>query len=123
MRDFRNLTVWGKAQRLSLTLYRCTEQFPKTELFGLTSQLKRASSSITANIAEGCGRHSRWEYVHFLDIALGSASEVQCELTLAADLGFIDKAAYARLSEQVAEVKRMLTALVKKTRNQAAETR
>ena len=77
MKDFRNLQVWEKAHKLTLSLYRATQSFPKEEVYGITSQLRRASSSIPTNIAEGCGRGSDAELGRFLQIAMGSASEVE----------------------------------------------
>ena len=75
MRDFRNLQVWKKSHNLTLDVYKSTSQFPRTEIYGLTSQIRRACSSIPTNIAEGCGRKSPADFARFLQIALGSASE------------------------------------------------
>ncbi len=87
MQDFRKLSVWEKSHQLTLAIYRATEQFPQSELYGLRSQLRRASASIAANIAEGCGRGSSCDFGRFLDIAAGSGSEVEDHLILAGDLG------------------------------------
>ncbi|MCW5853511.1 MAG: four helix bundle protein, partial [Anaerolineae bacterium] len=89
MRDFRKLQVWVKAHQLTLNTYKVTRPFPKEELYGLTSQIRRASASIPANIAEGCGRQGAAELTRFLNIALGSASELEYHFILAHDLGFI----------------------------------
>ena len=83
MKDFRKQKVWGKAHDLALKVYRVTEAFPKTELFGLTSQIRRAGVSIPANIAEGCGRDTDADFARFLQIAMGSASELEYHLLLA----------------------------------------
>jgi len=88
--------------------------FPKAELYGLTSQLRRAESSIPANIAEGCGRNTQRDFVRFLHIAAGSASELEYHLLLAQELNFMDEAAYVRLVEEVNEVKRMLNSFTQK---------
>jgi len=113
MKDFRSLKVRDMAHRLTLDIYRVTANFPKEELFGLTSQTRRASSSIPANIAEGCGRNSDADFCRFLTIAMGSASELKYQLLLAKDLGFINEI-YERLETEIVEVKRMLTALIQK---------
>ncbi|HSP97132.1 MAG TPA: four helix bundle protein, partial [Candidatus Dormibacteraeota bacterium] len=94
--------------------YKVSTNFPRDEIYGLTSQMRRAAASIAANIAEGCGRRSPAEFGRFLSIAAGSASELQYHLLLARDLGFLSPPTHARLDQDVAEVKRMLTALLKK---------
>jgi len=116
MKDFRELSVWEKAHQLTLSVYKCTHAFPKTELYSLTSQMRRACASIPANIAEGCGRHGDAEFARFLHIAMGSASELEYHLLLAHDLSFISKKNYVELSEKVTEIKRMLSALIRKLR-------
>jgi four helix bundle protein len=114
VRDFRKLQVWEKAHELTLAVYRSTSGFPKDELYGLTSQIRRASSSIPANIAEGCGREGDAEFKRFLQIALGSASELEYHLLLAHDLGYIDQGSYIRLEQNATEVKRMLTGFIQR---------
>ena len=89
-----------------------TKGFPKDELFGMTSQIRRASTSIPINIAEGCGRRSDAEFAYFLNIAAGSASEVEEELLLSFDLEFLDKESYQQLDKEVKEIKAMLGALI-----------
>lgn len=120
MQDFRLLRVWQRAHALSLEIYRCTQGFPATERYGLTAQLRRAAVSICANIAEGCGRLSRRELVRFLYIAQGSASELDCELTLSADLGFLPLQDHAKLQTSLIEVKCMLGALIRRLRQRDA---
>jgi four helix bundle protein len=111
MRDFRDFKVWGKAHSLTLEIYRCTSSFPKIEMYGLTSQLRRASSSIPANIAEGCGRGGSKELCRFLQIGMGSASELEYHILLAHDLTYLPDLIYDPLQKRVVEVKQMLTAL------------
>jgi four helix bundle protein len=92
--DFRKLQVWHRAHKLTLDVYRATSAFPKEELYGLTNQLRRASASIGANIAEGCGRNTDAELARYLGIAVGSANELDYHLLLARDLGYLQPAAY-----------------------------
>lgn len=112
MKDFRTLKVWRKAHDLTLAVYRETRAFPQDERFGMTSQLRRAAASIGANIAEGCGRGSDGDFARFMQIAMGSASEVEYHLLLAHDLNMIPTDAYEPLTRQITEVKRMLTAFL-----------
>ena len=118
MKDFRSLNVWHKAHELTLATYKATKQFPKEELYGLTSQIRRASSSIPANIAEGCGKNSNADFSRFLQIAFGSASEVEYHLLLARDLEMLDGEAYSHLESKLLEVKRMLASLIGKVRSE-----
>jgi four helix bundle protein len=112
MRDFRELEVWHKAHAFTLALYKATIRFPKDELYGLVSQLRRAAVSIEANIAEGCGKKTSIDFKIFLQSAFGSASEVDCELLIARDLGFLDEPEYTTLLRQIREVKKMLGGFV-----------
>jgi len=114
MRDFRNLKVWEKAHNFTLTIYNVTKTFPKEELYGLTSQIRRACSSIPANIAEGCGRRGETELARFLQIAMGSASELEYHLLLSRDLKFLNRSEHDRLEGEVTEIKRMLATFIKK---------
>ena len=116
MRDFKTLQVWQKAHQLTLNIYRATEAFPDTERYGLTSQTRRAAASIAANIAEGCGRNSDADFARFLQIAFGSASELEYHLLLGHDLNMLDTEIYRQLEQDVVEVKRMLTGFIKKLR-------
>jgi four helix bundle protein len=90
MQDFRKLKVWGKVHAVTLHVYRCTAVFPRNEMFGLTSQMRRAAASMGANVAEGCGRDGDPELARFLQIAMGSASELEYHLLLARDLQLLD---------------------------------
>ena len=112
MRDFRQIKVWEKAQGLTLDVYRVTAVFPREELYGLTSQLRRASVSIAANIAEGSGKNSRPDFARFLQIALGSASEVEYRLLLSRDLNYLTGEVYQDLCEKVIETNKMLTGFI-----------
>ncbi len=117
MRDFHKLDVWQKSHQLTLALYRATHTFPKQEVYGLTSQMRRAAISIPANIAEGCGRNGDAEFTRFLHIAFGSASEMEFFLIVSRDLGYLSAEVYAELDGQVVEVKKMLAALIQRTQS------
>lgn len=114
MKDFHELKVWQKAHQLTLAIYQITAMFPREELYGLTSQLRRCSSSIPANLAEGCGRNGDAEFARFCSIAMGSASELEYHLLLAKDLKLIKHKDHTELSQRATELKRMLTALLQK---------
>ncbi len=114
MRDFRSLKVWEKAHHLVLSVYAATAKFPREELYGFTSQIRRACMSIPANIAEGCGRSGEPELTRFLHIGLGSASEAEYHLLLAHDLGLLTPSDHKKLIAKITEIKRMLTALILK---------
>ena len=117
MSDFRNLAVWQKAHAVTLDLYRATSSFPQSELYGLTSQMRRCCISIGSNIAEGCGRVGETEKARFLQIALGSESELEYQLILAQDLGYLKPQLAEDLSQRVREVGRMLASLIGKVRS------
>jgi len=114
MKDFRDLRVWNEAHQLTLAIYQATTRFPRHELFGLTSQMRRCSVSIGANIAEGCGKRGNNEFQRFLVIASGSASELDYELLLAKDLEYLDPQAYSSLHADLSRMRRMLAALLHK---------
>jgi four helix bundle protein len=114
MQDFRQLQVWQRAHQLNLALYAATSSFPKAELFGLTSQIRRAGTSITANLAEGRGRGSDADFVRFVFMAMGSACELESHLELAKDLKFVPQADYRTILDLLIEVKRMLAGLIAK---------
>ena len=117
MKGFRELKVWHKAHELTLAVYGTTRRFPREELYGLTSQMRRSTASVAANIAEGCGRRSDGEMSRFLQIARGSASEVEYHVLLAHDLHLLEEDEYRHLSQQSDEVQRMLTALMQRFRS------
>jgi four helix bundle protein len=114
MKDFRELKVWEKSHQLTLAVYRETRAYPKEELYGLTTQTRRAAASVPTNIAEGCGRGTDPEFARFLQIAMGSASELDYHLLLARDLGMLRSEVYNGLMQSVLEEKRMLAALIRK---------
>ena len=114
MKDFRNLKVWEKAHQLTLAVYKATTSFPREELYGLTSQIRRSCSSIPANLAEGCGRTGPAEMARFFQISMGSASELEYHLLLARDLHMLKVPDYDQLEGDVTEVKRMLSAFIQK---------
>jgi four helix bundle protein len=116
MQSFRNLKVWEKAHALTLDVYQSSKAFPREEMYGLTSQMRRASSSIGANIAEGTCRRGDVEFARFLQIATGSASELEYHLLLARDLNLLQKPDYERLSGGAVEGKRMLVSLMQQLR-------
>ena len=114
MKDFHELKVWEKAHELTLAVYQITTTFPREELYGLTSQLRRSSASIPANLAEGCGRKGDAEFARFCSIAMGSASELEYHLLLAKDLELLKPKDHAELSQRATELKRMLARLIQK---------
>lgn len=116
MKSFKNLIVWEKAHKLTLATYLTTSHFPKEEIYGLTSQIRRACSSIPANIAEGCGRTGNSEFGRFLQISMGSANELEYHLLLARDLNILNTLEYDNLNNQLVDIKRMLISLIKKVR-------
>lgn len=117
MKNFKDLVVWQKAHQMALEVYVHSRNFPQEERFGLTSQLRRAATSIALNIAEGCGRKTDKDFAHFLQIAFGSANEVEYALLLSKDLGYIEKNTYSSMNDALEEIKRMLAALIIKINN------
>jgi len=114
VKDYKELKVWERAHLSTLAVYRVTGRFPKDELYGLTSQIRRSCASIPANIAEGCGRSGDAEFARFLQIAMGSASELDYHLLLARDLNFVNSGDYAQLANELTEVRRMLNSFIQK---------
>jgi four helix bundle protein len=114
MKDFHNLKVWERAHKLTLSIYMITKQFPKDELYGLTSQMRRAAASIPTNIAEGCGRDSQTELTRFLYIAMGSSSELDYQLLLSHDLQYLEDKTFQEFSTELIEIRRMLNAFIQK---------
>jgi four helix bundle protein len=114
MKNFRELKVWEKGHELTLAVYKATASFPNEERYGLTSQIRRSSVSVPANIAEGCGRGSDADLARFLHIAAGSASELEYHVLLANQLDMLNAPDHKRLTKEVREVKRMLTSFIKK---------
>ena len=114
MQNYKNLNVWHKSHALTLNVYCQTKLFPKEELFSLTSQFRRSSISIAANIAEGCGKSSRKDCKRFFEIALGSANETEYYIILSKDLSYLKEEIYNELFSHINEVKAMLINLIKK---------
>ena len=114
MKDFRSLVVWQKAHSLALASYRATRGFPKQETYGLSSQIRRCAASVAANMAEGCGRRGNGEFHRFLNIAAGSASELEYHFLLARYLTLLEDGEYQELNRGVVEIRRMLGALITK---------
>ena len=117
MQDFRNLKVWEKSHNLVLDVYTITKSYPLDEKFGLTNQMRRASMSIPTNIAEGCGRGSDIDFARFVQIAMGSACELEYLFILSSDLKYVEVNISKELSNNIREIKRMLVSLIKKLRS------
>jgi four helix bundle protein len=117
MQEFKKLGVWQKSHLLTIAIYQATRDFPQGEQYGLTSQIRRACVSIPANIAEGCGRNSSAELSRFLQIALGSTTELEYHILLAHDLDFLNDKDYEQLDSKVSEVRKMLISLIRKIKD------
>jgi four helix bundle protein len=113
MKNFKNLNVWRKGIDLVVNVYKKSKQFPKEEIYGLTSQIKRSAISIPSNIAEGSGRNSDKDFNRFLDISLGSSFELETQLIIAHELEFLSDNDFNELNEKVIEEQRMITGLQK----------
>ncbi len=111
MRDFKKFEVWQLSHQLTLKIYTSTRNFPKEEIFGLTSQIRRSFASIRYNISEGSGRNSDKEFANFINIALGSSNEAENQLILAKDLNYINKNDYQNLLQELTTLKKKLVAL------------
>ena len=116
IQNYKGLTVWQKAIDFVETCYKLSEQFPNRELYALSSQLRRAAVSVPSNIAEGNGRESRNEYIHFLNIARGSLKECETQLIIAERLKYISAAQLQKSLAQSEEIGRMLNALIRSLR-------
>lgn len=116
MRNFRNFTVWKNAIELAKMIYKVTEVFPSTEKFGLISQIQRASISIASNIAEGSSRKSETDFARFLEIAIGSAFEVETQLIIAKELNYIDESNFESLISKINNLQKQINALITKIR-------
>lgn len=117
IKDFTDLIVWQKAHELSIRIYKLTDNFPKAEQYSLTSQMRRASSSVTATIAEGFGRKSSKDQEHFYVMASGSLYELRDHLYLALGVGYLEKATQIELNEQCMKVHQLLHGLLRAHRN------
>jgi four helix bundle protein len=117
MQNYKDLKVWEKSHAFTIKVYEASKFFPKEELYGLTSQLRRAASSIPANVAEGCGRRTNDDFARHLNIALGSANEAEYFLVLAKDSGYLKNTDNENLFTTINEIKAMLIALISKVRS------
>jgi four helix bundle protein len=117
MTSHKELKVWQKGIELVKMIYSATDSFPKAELFGLTSQIRRSAVSIPSNIAEGAGRNSDKELIHFLYITLGSASELETQIIIAKELSFLEKDKSNEIQERILEIIKMTSSLVKSIKN------
>lgn len=113
MRDFKKLDIWKRSYQLTLKIYQISLGFPKTEMFGLTSQMRRASSSIPANIAEGCGRESDVEFKRYLTIAYGSANELETFTMLSKDLNYVNIELFQEIENEIIEIRKMIYSMIK----------
>ena len=113
MNNFRELSVWQKAVDIATKIYEVTDQFPKREDYGITSQLRRSAVSISSNIAEGAGRRSKKEFRQFLDFATGSCYELETQLTISKNLNYINDVIFEHLKNALTEIQKMLYALIK----------
>src|SRR5579864_3658047 len=120
--SYRQLLVWQKARSLAVAVYRTTETFPKSETYGLTSQLRRASVSVASNIAEGQGRLTKGEFRHFLGQARGSLLEVETQLSISLDLHLLEEDEFQNLQHRSFEVRRLINGLIESMRAQVPVT-
>lgn len=114
MSNFRNLMIWQKSMSLITKIYKSTKNFPKEEIFALTSQIRRSSVSIPSNIAEGFGRDSNKEYLRFLNISIGSLFEMQTQLEIAKNIDYLNEEEFNTLYEDSREIERMLVSFIVK---------
>jgi four helix bundle protein len=112
--SYKQLTVWQKGIQLTLLVYKLTKQFPKDEVYGLVSQIRRCVVSIPSNIAEGYTRHRRLEYIKFLQIAYASGAELETQLFIAKELGYIDVKSYDEVLNLLEEIMKMLNVLIQR---------
>jgi len=117
LKNYKELKVWKKSYELCLEIYRVTAKFPKEEKYGLTSQIRRSVVSIPSNIAEGYGRKTTKDYIRMLYISYGSVCELETQILLAGDLDLIEKGELSKLNKDIAEIERMLKALIKSLEN------
>ncbi|QQG47495.1 MAG: four helix bundle protein [Candidatus Woesebacteria bacterium] len=115
--SFTQLTVWQKGHNIVLDIYRVTKTFPKEELFSLTDQIRRAAVSITSNIAEGFGRQSKKEKIQFYYISLGSSTELQNQLLISKDIGYLNSQEFKLIADKTVEFRKMLNALINKIKH------
>lgn len=114
MRNFRELQIWQKSHHFTLKTYLFTRNYPKNELFGLTSQMRRSAASIPTNIAEGCVRNTNPDFKRFLVFASGSSAELEYQLILSKDLEYITEATFNELEMELIEIRKMIHSFIKK---------
>ncbi|MFT5876430.1 MAG: four helix bundle protein [Salibacteraceae bacterium] len=117
MRDFKKFTIWELGIEISRTTYSITKQFPKEELYGITQQMRRAGVSIPSNIAEGCGRETDKEFMRFLDIAQGSAHELETQIIIVEDFDWVEKVTLTDLKDRLNKLQRSINNLKQKIKN------
>jgi four helix bundle protein len=117
MQNYKELKVWQKSHSLTVDIYKASVNFPKSEVYGLISQIRRCAYSIPSNIAEGCGKRTQNDLANFLQIALGSSNETEYFILLAKDLNYLNEDSYLELTDKVNEIKAMLINLIKKVRD------
>lgn len=115
--SFTKLDAWQEGHKLVLMIYKITQNFPKDEIFGLTNQIRRAAVSITSNISEGFSRQSYKEKIQFYHISLGSTTEVQNQILIARDVGYISKNEFQNISEKTIKINKILNGLIKKSKS------
>jgi len=113
VRDFKGLKIWQKAMDLTEEIYRVSKSFPREEIYGLTSQLRRAAVSIVSNISEGCGKKTTKDFISFLHNALGSVKEVECQLIISDRLGYLNKEKFRNLNKEVGNLGGMVMGFIK----------
>ncbi len=115
--SYKDLIVWQKSFNLSIAVYRITKTFPKDEVYALTSQIRRCAVSIPSNIAEGYTRHRKLEFIQFLQIAFASGAELETQLLIAKEVGYLSIEDFQRTGKMLLEVQKMLNSLINKIRN------
>lgn len=115
MRNYKELKIWQHSHQFVLDIYKATEKFPKTEVYGLTSQIRRAAISISSNIVEGCGRKTNPDFLKFLQISISSAYEVEYHLLLSKDLNFLSADQFTKLSADLESIIKMISSFIKNT--------
>lgn len=113
MRTHKDLEVWQQSMRMVTSVYELTKEFPKEEMYGLTNQIRRAAVSVPSNIAEGAARHSRKEFIQFLYIALGSTMEVDTQIIISKNLGYLDNEKRLKLCNRINDIGKMINGLIK----------
>lgn len=114
MRDYKKYTIWEKSHKLALEVYAITKSFPKEEMYGITSQLRRASLSVPTNIVEGAARNSQKEFAHFINISSGSAAETEYLIRFSFDLNYINEDQFIKINNEIISIRKMLNAFHQK---------